>query len=88
MARSALMAVREGDVLLALARVRDPELDEPITDLGFVRSVDLDGGSVTVHLRLPTSFYSTHFASPNYIQANAIRQKGAKPKRGSQAVTH
>lgn len=56
-------AVRE-----ALGGVRDPELDEPITDLGFVRSLEVtDGGSVTVHLRLPTSFCSPNFA---YLMAS------------------
>ena len=47
----------------ALDTVVDPELDEPITDLGFVRSVVLDGaGNTEVHLRLPTSFCSPSFA--------------------------
>ncbi|RYB92162.1 iron-sulfur cluster assembly protein [Nocardioides oleivorans] len=56
-------AVRE-----ALDAVFDPELDEPITDLGFVRSVTVDeAGSVEVHLRLPTSFCSPNFA---YLMAS------------------
>ncbi|WP_399897633.1 iron-sulfur cluster assembly protein [Streptomyces sp. BBFR51] len=39
--------------------VFDPELDEPITDLGFVRSVTVaPDGALTVRLRLPTSFCS------------------------------
>ena len=46
----------EAGVAAALATVVDPELDEPITDLGFVRSVQVGPGSVEVHLRLPTSF--------------------------------
>lgn len=47
----------------ALAAVLDPELDEPITDLGFVRSVSIGPrGDVEVHLRLPTSFCSPNFA--------------------------
>ena len=50
------------DVLDALATVMDPELDEPITGLGFVRSVALHPAGVTVHLRLPTSFCSPNFA--------------------------
>jgi metal-sulfur cluster biosynthetic enzyme len=49
-------------VLEALATVMDPELDEPITELGFVRSVALHPAGVTVHLRLPTSFCSPNFA--------------------------
>jgi len=55
------------DVRRALDGVVDPELDEPITDLGFVRSVDVDGGAVEVHLRLPTSFCSPSFA---YLMAS------------------
>lgn len=51
------MNVRE-----ALATVVDPELDQSITDLGFVSSVAVDGGRVEVHLRLPTSFCSPNFA--------------------------
>ena len=52
----------------ALSTVLDPELDEPITDLGFVRSVQMDGpGHLEVHLRLPTSFCSPNFA---YLMAS------------------
>lgn len=51
----------------ALAVVLDPELDEPITDLGFVRSLAVTDTCVTVHLRLPTSFCSPNFA---YLMAS------------------
>ncbi|MCY7395991.1 MAG: iron-sulfur cluster assembly protein [Nocardioides sp.] len=57
----------EADVRRALDVVIDPELDEPITDLGFVRSVALEPGRVEVHLRLPTSFCSPNFA---YLMAS------------------
>jgi len=41
-------------VLDALGAVIDPEIDEPITTLGFVSSCDVSSeGDVTVHLRLP-----------------------------------
>lgn len=50
-------------VWAALGTVIDPELDEPITDLGFVRSWDVsDNGDVDVHLRLPTAFCAPNFA--------------------------
>ncbi len=52
----------ETDVLAALATVTDPELDEPVTELGFVRSVVVDDAGVEVHLRLPTSFCAPNFA--------------------------
>lgn len=51
----------------ALDVVLDPELDEPITDLGFVRSLEVLGADVVVHLRLPTSFCSPNFA---YLMAS------------------
>lgn len=49
-------------VLAALGTVLDPELDEPITELGFVRSIAIRRREVTVHLRLPTAFCSPNFA--------------------------
>ncbi|ASR04454.1 MULTISPECIES: iron-sulfur cluster assembly protein [Gordonia] len=52
----------ERDVLAALDTVLDPELDQPITELRFVRSILIDEVGVTVHLRLPTSFCSPNFA--------------------------
>jgi len=43
--------------------VRDPELDEPITALGFVASAEIsDAGEAEVHLRLPTYFCAPNFA--------------------------
>jgi metal-sulfur cluster biosynthetic enzyme len=50
-------------VLAALDAVRDPELDEPITSLGFVSacSVSTDGRA-RVRLRLPTYFCAPNFA--------------------------
>ena len=50
-------------VLVALGTVRDPELDEPVTALGFVASCDLsEDGVAEVHLRLPTYFCAPNFA--------------------------
>jgi metal-sulfur cluster biosynthetic enzyme len=47
----------------ALDRVRDPELDRPITDLGFVAEIIFpDQASVRVSLRLPTYFCAPNFA--------------------------
>ena len=51
----------------ALDGVFDPELDEPVTDLGFVRSLEAADDTITVHLRLPTSFCSPNFA---YLMAS------------------
>lgn len=50
-------------VLEALATVHDPELDEPITALGFVASCTVSNdGNAQVHLRLPTYFCAPNFA--------------------------
>jgi metal-sulfur cluster biosynthetic enzyme len=49
-------------VLDALSGVRDPELDEPIKDLDFVSSLEIEGGSTTIRLRLPTYFCAPNFA--------------------------
>ncbi|WP_426514009.1 iron-sulfur cluster assembly protein [Dactylosporangium sp. McL0621] len=50
-------------LLTALEGVRDPELDEPITALGFVASCTRSADGVAeVHLRLPTYFCAPNFA--------------------------
>ena len=49
-------------VLGALSGVRDPELDEPITDLDFVSELRVEGASAFVRLRLPTYFCAPNFA--------------------------
>ena len=50
-------------VLAALETVRDPELDEPITSLGFVASCTVSAdGDAEVRLRLPTYFCAPNFA--------------------------
>lgn len=49
-------------VLEALGTVRDPELDEPLPDLGFVSGLEVEGGTVRVRLRLPTYFCAPNFA--------------------------
>jgi len=46
----------------ALGTVYDPELDEPITTLGFVGSCVVHGGDVEVRLRLPTPQCAPNFA--------------------------
>lgn len=57
------VAVGGTTVLQALGTVRDPELDEPITALGFVASCRLSpDGTAHVTLRLPTYFCAPNFA--------------------------
>jgi metal-sulfur cluster biosynthetic enzyme len=53
----------ESRVLEALGTVYDPELDEPITTLGFVGSCVVgEAGDVSVRLRLPTPQCAPNFA--------------------------
>jgi metal-sulfur cluster biosynthetic enzyme len=50
-------------LLAALETVRDPELDEPITSLGFVTSCTVSpDGEAEIRLRLPTYFCAPNFA--------------------------
>jgi metal-sulfur cluster biosynthetic enzyme len=46
----------------ALTTVRDPELDQPITELEFVVDVQVQDDEATVTLRLPTYFCAPNFA--------------------------
>lgn len=59
--------VRIEEAWRALDAVVDPELDEPITELSFVRSLDVVGDDVVAHLRLPTSFCAPNFS---YLMAS------------------
>jgi metal-sulfur cluster biosynthetic enzyme len=57
------MTATPSRVLDALAEVYDPELDEPITRLGFVSSCEVSAdGDVAVSLRLPTPQCAPNFA--------------------------
>ncbi len=59
---------RDAEAMTALSAVVDPELDEPITALGFVHSLVVSpSGNVKVNLRLPTSFCAPNFA---YLMAS------------------
>ena len=58
-------------VLDALSGVRDPELDEPITDLDFVSALEIEGPNVLVRLRLPTYFCAPNFAYLMVADAHA-----------------
>ena len=61
-------AKSEQSLLRALETVRDPELDEPITSLGFVASCTVSAdGDAQVRLRLPTYFCAPNFLSLIHI---------------------
>ncbi|MGP8001554.1 MAG: iron-sulfur cluster assembly protein [Streptosporangiaceae bacterium] len=62
-ATSRVRAPSPAGLLAALGTVRDPELDEPITALGFVASATVSAaGDAQVRLRLPTYFCAPNFA--------------------------
>lgn len=65
------------DVWRRLAAVTDPELDEPITDMGFVERLEVSrGGEVEIDFRLPTYWCSPNFA---FLMADGIRRAAAGP---------
>ena len=63
--------IDRNEVLGALSGVRDPELDEPVTDLGFVSDLRVEGDTVSVRLRLPTYFCAPNFA---YLMVSDARE--------------
>ena len=76
-------------VLDALSGVRDPELDEPITDLRFVSSLEIEDGAVNVSLRLPTYYCAPNFA---YLMVADAREallsvEGVEEARSSWTTT-
>jgi metal-sulfur cluster biosynthetic enzyme len=72
-------------VLEQLAQVLDPELDESIIDLGFVRSVQLQCGHADVALQLPTSWCAVNFA---YLMAEDVRRVLLRVEGIRQATVH
>ena len=59
-------------VQACLATVMDPELDESVTELGFVTEVELSGeGQVRIGFRLPTYWCAANFA---FLMADDMRR--------------
>ena len=71
-ARASVQATRTAEVWRQLAGVTDPEMDESITDLGFVATVDIHANDVTVEFRLPTYWCAANFA---FMMAEDIRDQ-------------
>ena len=68
-----LKAELETEVWECLDAVTDPELDEPITDMGFVERIEVtDAKKVRVEFRLPTYWCSPNFA---FLMAFGIRKE-------------
>jgi len=63
---------RQGELWRSLEGVNDPELDEPVTDMGFIERAEvLADGSVAVDFRLPTYWCSPNFA---FLMLDGMRQ--------------
>ena len=66
---------RVSEVLARLDRVMDPELDEPVTQLGFVSGVGVDDTDrVQIGFRLPTYWCAANFA---FLMADDMRREVA-----------
>ena len=79
-------AGREAEVLARLAAVTDPELDEPVTDLGFVEEVTVGAdGAVSIDFRLPTFWCAANFA---YMMAEDMRDAVAALPWVTRVVPH
>ncbi|WP_316744750.1 iron-sulfur cluster assembly protein [Streptomyces sp. MK7] len=59
-------AEQSAGVIAALATVLDPDRGRPITELGIVRRVSIDGGRVAARLRLPA-----HVGGPDLARLTA-----------------
>jgi metal-sulfur cluster biosynthetic enzyme len=67
---------RHQEIWRALSSVCDPELDEAVTDLGFIQEVSIAAdGDVRVRFRLPTFWCSANFA---YLMASDMRDAIAR----------
>jgi len=66
------LANARDEVHKQLAKVYDPELDQPLTELGFIGGVDIAGDNVTVRFRLPTYWCASNFA---YMMSSDIRER-------------
>ena len=72
MATASVSGSREKELWRRLGEVNDPELDEPITEMGFVERAAVRGdGSVEVDFRLPTYWCSPNFA---FLMLDGVRK--------------
>jgi metal-sulfur cluster biosynthetic enzyme len=60
------------EVFEKLAMVYDPELDQSVTDMGFINDIAIEDSTVTIYFRLPTYWCSPNFA---YIMAEDMRNR-------------
>jgi metal-sulfur cluster biosynthetic enzyme len=63
MTSATLSESRQGELWRRLEEVNDPELDEPVTDMGFIERAEIAAdGRVDIGFRLPTYWCSPNFA--------------------------
>lgn len=66
-------------VLAELEHVYDPEVDEPVTEMGFIREVEIVGKegveSAVVHMQLPQYFCAPNFT---YLMVDDVRRAAEK----------
>lgn len=62
-------------VLAELEHVYDPEVDEPVTQMGFIRDVEVTGDDVVVHMQLPQYFCAPNFT---YLMVDDVRRAAEK----------
>ena len=67
-----MSAVQQEQIYAKIGEVLDPELDQPLLDLGFIERVDVEGAAVTVSFRLPTYWCAPNFA---FLIAADLQQK-------------
>lgn len=66
-----LSEARKAEVYDAVAHVRDPEIDETVAALQFVVGVQVEGGTVTLSIRLPTFWCPANFV---YLMSEDMRE--------------
>lgn len=64
--------IDERDVWEQIGQVTDPELDRPLSALGFVESVEIHDADVVVNFRLPTYWCAANFA---YMMSADLRER-------------
>ena len=67
--------IDEREVWDRIGEVTDPELDRPLSALGFVESVEILDADVVVHFRLPTYWCAANFA---FMMSADLRERVAQ----------
>lgn len=63
------------DIWRRLSAVADPELDEPVTKMGFIERLEVHNNRIEIDFRLPTYWCSPNFA---FLMADGIWQAASE----------